>query len=57
MGGSPERGETTRTTIEIVGPVDKKKFETFKKELAAALAKCAGKKGKIREISLVRSTK
>jgi len=57
MGGSPERGETTRTTIEIIGPVDKKKFETFKKELAAALAKCAGKKAKIREISLVRSTK
>lgn len=57
MGGSPERGETIRTTIELIGPIDKKKFETFKKDLAAALARCAGKKGKIREISRGKTAK
>ena len=57
MGGSPERGETIRTTIELTGPVDKKKFETFKKDLAAALEKCAGKKGKIKEISRGKTAK
>lgn len=57
MGDSPQRGETHRTTIEIAGPVNTKKFEMFKKELGAALAKCAGKKGKIREITLEKTNK
>jgi hypothetical protein len=45
MGGSPERGETTRTTIELIGPVDRRSSRPSK-DLAAALAKCAGKKGR-----------
>ena len=52
MGDAPRPGEIHRITIEIVGPIDEKKFEAYKKDLRAMLAKVAGTKTRIRQISL-----
>jgi hypothetical protein len=52
MGDAPRPGEVHRITIEIVGPIDEKKFDAYKKELRAVLAKCAGTKTRIRKIGI-----
>jgi hypothetical protein len=52
MGDAPRPGEVHRITIEVAGPIDENKFEAYKKDLRAVLAKYAGTKTRIRHIAI-----
>ena len=54
MGFAPQTGEKHMASFEIRGPVDRTKFARYKKELRAALRKCAGRKWKITVKKLVK---
>jgi len=58
MGIAPRPSEIHSITIEIVGPIDEKKFAAYKKELRVLLAKVAGtKRTRIRRIALEQKKK
>ena len=57
MGFAPEKGQTHKACFEIFGPVDRKKFARYKKELRAVLRKCAGRHWKITEKRLLKKKK
>lgn len=57
MGNAPREDQTHRASFEIVGPVDRKKFARYKRELRAILRRCAGRQWKITEKKLVKKRK
>lgn len=57
MGFAPQAGEKHLASFEIRGPVNRTKFARYKKELRAALRKCAARKWKITETKLVKKKK